>query len=140
VEVNDEMANLDGVHPVLVEKLQRVLAAMEALGFPMFVAQGVRTLEQQRDLYARGRTIDGHIVTNADGIRHKSNHQVADDGYGHAVDCAFRDDPWGEHRPWAAYGACAQAVGLRWGGAWTSFIDRPHVELPSLPPSKGEPA
>ena len=130
---------LEGVHPVLVEKIQRVRDAMDALGFPMFIAQGLRTLEQQQALYAKGRTASGSIVTNADGIRKRSNHQVKDDGYGHAVDCAFRgDDPWAEEHPWAAYGACVQAVGLRWGGAWQgSLVDRPHAELPSLPPSKG---
>lgn len=134
------MADLTGVHPVLADGVNRVLDAMRALGFPMFVTEGVRTLERQRALYEQGRSQPGPIVTNADGIRKRSNHQVHEgDGYGHAVDCAFSGpEPFGEHQPWAAYGACAEAIGLRWGGAWQgSLVDRPHVELPAQPPSKG---
>lgn len=119
------------LHPDLLAKLGRVLAAMSALGFPMKVTSGVRTVAQQQALYARGRTTPGRIVTNADGIQKRSNHQPHPDGYGHAADCAFAGpDPFGEAQPWAAYGACARAVGLVWGGDWTTFRDRPHVELP----------
>lgn len=120
-----------GLHPTLLTKLDRVLAAMAALGFPMEIVQGVRTAEQQQALYAQGRTVPGKTVTNCDGVAKKSNHQPAADGYGHAVDCAFVVDgrvTW--DGPWAAYGANAVAVGLVWGGNWKAILDRPHVELP----------
>lgn len=123
---------LDGLHPSLVEKVQKVLAAMAALGFPMKVVQGLRTAEQQAALYAQGRTAPGKIVTNADGVTHKSNHQARQDGLGHAVDCAFvGPDPFADSLPWGAYGACCKAVGLAWGGDWKSITDRPHAELPA---------
>jgi peptidoglycan LD-endopeptidase CwlK len=124
---------LVGVHPVMIRKLTRVLMAMEALGYPMKPVQGVRTAEEQAALYAIGRTKPGKIVTNADGVTNKSNHQSKDDGYGHAVDCVFLTNgqpDWSDDLPWSTYGRCATAVGLRWGGDWKSFIDRPHVELP----------
>jgi hypothetical protein len=94
----------------------------------------VRTDAQQQALYAQGRTLPGNIVTKADGVINRSNHQVKADGYGHAVDCAFVTDPWGEKQPWRAYGACCEAVGLKWGGG-AAFLaaginDRPHAELP----------
>lgn len=134
---NSSMATskkLDGLHPSLVEKLQRVLAAMDALGFPMMVTDGVRTTEQQQALYAKGRTAPGAIVTNTDGIKHKSNHQAKADGFGHAADCTFLDangEPtWDEKKPWAAYGACVVAVGLIWGGNFKSIVDKPHCEMP----------
>ncbi len=127
-----------GVHPRLVEAVTRVLAAMAALGFPMKVVQGVRTLAEQQELYAQGRSIPGAIVTNADGVRNPSNHQPKADGLGYAVDCAFIDNPatpvietWSDRSPWGAYGACAKALGLRWGGDFKSIPDRPHIELPS---------
>lgn len=132
---------LIGVHPVLVRKGALVLQAMALLGFPMRVVQGVRTTEQQQALYAQGRTKPGAIVTNADGVRTRSNHQPRVDGFGHAIDCAFvnvngtpdsSDDrvDWSDDLPWGTYGRCATAVGLRWGGDWKSIVDRPHVELP----------
>ena len=125
---------LRGVHPDLASRVRRVLAGMAALGESMRVIEGVRTKERQQALYAQGRTTPGKIVTYADGVTKRSFHQVADDGYGYAVDCAFENDPrtprdetWAEDRPWAAYGALAEAVGLTWGGRW-KMRDLPHVE------------
>ena len=124
------------LHPDLVAKLTRVFAAMHALGYPMRLIEGVRSAERQQALYAQGRTKPGKIVTNCDGVVKKSNHQAKDDGFGHAVDCAFLDDPhtprdetYDESMPWNAYGALAEAVGLAWGGRWKDPYDRPHVEL-----------
>jgi len=121
----------DGLHPQLIEKVSKVLAAMGALGFPMRICQGVRTAAEQQALYAQGRTAPGHIVTNCDGVKTKSNHQAQADGYGHAVDCCFVGaDPW--TGPFEVYGAAGQALGLRWGGTFSSLPDRPHLELPPL--------
>jgi peptidoglycan L-alanyl-D-glutamate endopeptidase CwlK len=131
---------LDGIHPELAAKVQRILTAMNALGFPMQVVQGVRTAPQQAALFAQGRTAPGNIVTNCDGYVKKSNHQPKGDGqgpsFGCAVDCAFVDDPkttlnetWDDHQPWQAYGAMAEALGLVWGGRWHSVVDKPHIEL-----------
>lgn len=122
---------LVGVHPTLIEKIERVLAAMAILGYPMKVTQGVRTVAQQQALYAQGRTKPGKVVTNCDGVRTRSNHQPHADGLGHAVDCAAAGpDPYPSDFPWPLYGAAVRAVGLIWGGSWTRFQDRPHAELP----------
>jgi peptidoglycan L-alanyl-D-glutamate endopeptidase CwlK len=122
-----------GVHPVLVQRVERILEAMRALGFPMLVTDGLRTAPEQMALYRRGRTQPGPIVTNADGITTRSNHQARDDGFGHAVDCAFLVEgkpSWSDDCPWRVYGEMAKALALRWGGDWKGFVDRPHVELP----------
>jgi peptidoglycan L-alanyl-D-glutamate endopeptidase CwlK len=121
---------LDGLHPELVRKVNQILAAMDALGFPMKVVQALRSAEEQAALFAQGRTTDGKIVTNADGYNIKSNHQRHDDGYGHAADLAFAGpDPFAESHPWSLYGNMVLAVGLVWGGNWAKFPDRPHCEL-----------
>lgn len=127
------MNRLDGVHPHLVDRVTRMLHAMAELGFPMMVTDGVRTQAQQQALYAQGRTAPGKIVTNADGMTRKSNHQPKADGFGHAVDCCFLVDgkpSWDATLPWFLYGAMAKALGLTWGGDWKSIIDKPHIELP----------
>jgi len=129
------MTDIAGLHPTLVFRVQKVLNAMTALGFPMRIVQGRRTTVEQAVLYTQGRTTPGAIVTKADGILVRSNHQASPvDGLGHAVDCGFAGlDPFGETQPWAAYGACCEAVGLVWGGGtkhgWHGQ-DRPHVQLP----------
>lgn len=126
----------DGLHPELVSKLERVHAAMAALGYPMILVEGVRSQARQQTLYAQGRTKPGKIVTQVDGVTKRSNHQVKADGYGYAADCAFKDDKrtprdetWDESMPWQAYGALAEALGLVWGGRWPTLRDLPHVEL-----------
>lgn len=124
---------LQGVHPDLQFRVQKVLQAMSVLGFEMRITDGLRTEQQQKDLYALGRTKPGNIVTNADGVIRKSNHQPKIDGFGHAVDCAFWIDggpSWADNLPWRCYGECAKALGLKWGGDFLSIKDRPHLELP----------
>ena len=130
------MTTLAGVHPDLAAAVARILAAMAAMGHPMRVIEGVRTAERQRALYAQGRSKPGPQVTNCDGVVKKSNHQPKSDGFGHAVDCAFQDDPrtprdetWDETMPWATFGALVEAEGLVWGGRWPRLRDLPHVEL-----------
>jgi D-alanyl-D-alanine dipeptidase len=118
---------LIGVHPDLAKAVQAMQLAMLALGFELRVTDGLRTTEQQQALYAKGRTAPGSIVTKADGVRVRSNHQS-----GRAVDCCFvvgGQPSWAESHPWALYGAMARALGLRWGGDWQT-PDRPHLELP----------
>lgn len=133
-QVNPKLA---GVHPELAQKIARVLSAMNMLGHRMIITDGLRTLEQQQALYAQGRTKgkSGAIVTNADGVKKKSNHQAKNDGFGHAVDCAFigadGKPSWADSHPWKAYGENCKAVGLVWGGDFKSIVDKPHAELPA---------
>ncbi len=129
----DPHGKLAGVHPTLVAKIGALAVALDAVGHPIVVTAGVRTTEQQQALYAQGRTEVGSIVTEDDGVVHRSNHQVHDDGFGHAVDCAFVVDgepSWDPHLPWTIYGSLAMLIGLHWGGTWTTPHDLPHVELP----------
>lgn len=120
-------AKLAGVHYEVSTKVKAIIEAMRALGFEMLVTDGFRTVKEQQALYAQGRTSPGSIVTKADGVTNLSNHQS-----GRAVDCCFivKGQPsWADSNPWLLYGAMATALGLTWGGSWTT-PDRPHVELP----------
>ena len=129
------MEILDTVHPTLAERIRKVYFAMQVLGYPMRPTEGLRTLERQQQLYAQGRTAPGSIVTRADGIVSRSNHQACPgENFGRAVDsCFVGSDPYLEHhvfgpRLWEAFGANAVALGLIWGGRFTTIKDRPHVE------------
>lgn len=125
----------DKVHPILLEKIDKVLAGMTAIGFPMLLTDGARTPEQQHEIWRQGRERPGKIVTNCDGYTLKSNHQIKEDGFGHAVDCCFLDEngrsTWNMSYPWVAYGELCKAVGLRHGIKINSdTVDWPHAELP----------
>jgi peptidoglycan L-alanyl-D-glutamate endopeptidase CwlK len=128
---------LNGLHPDLVKKIFLILIDMEARGLPMRVTDGTRTLAEQQYLYSLGRTRPGKRVTNADGVRSKSNHQIKVDGYGHAVDMTFINKQTGQvwwpdgglwTERWRRFGMVVVKHGLKWGGNWKR-PDRPHVEL-----------
>lgn len=133
-----DISRLQGVHPTLVSRVTSILRDMELGNAPMFVVEGVRSVARQAALYAQGRTTPGPIVTHADGIKNRSRHQVHEDNFGYAVDCAFVDpvNPFAETHPWESYGEAAEARFLVWGGRWTSIMDKPHVELPIVSEGK----
>ena len=136
----DKMKN---VHPKLVEVMK---AAIENSPYDFRITDGARTAEEQNYLYQQGRTRPGQKVTNCDGYKAKSNHQIKADGYGHAVDifpCGVIEN--GEYRKFtSAEGydekklkliadhilavAKSKNVNIEWGGNW-KMNDTPHFEL-----------
>jgi peptidoglycan L-alanyl-D-glutamate endopeptidase CwlK len=127
------LARLRGCHPELKARVLTIIAALARQGHQVVLTQGVRSAAQQQALYAQGRYRPGKVVTNCDGVIKVSNHQVKADGYGHAVDVAWRttrgDVTW--EGPWETLGRLAQTHGLIWGGTWR-FRDLCHLELPPL--------
>lgn len=121
---------LSGVHPDLATV---VLRAIEISECDFAVICGMRTLQEQEDLYAQGRTKPGPIVTwsmNSQHLKQKT-------GHGHAVDLAA----WvngGISWDWDHYHKIARAMKtaakelntpIDWGGDWVSKPDGPHFEL-----------
>jgi peptidoglycan L-alanyl-D-glutamate endopeptidase CwlK len=89
-----------------------------------------RDVGEQLKLYACGRTAPGPIVTQCDGINHPSHHNVYPST---ALDfCVVLHGKvsW-EPADYEGFGKQCEWAGLIWGGAWPTFKDRPHVELPS---------
>ena len=128
------LANLKGVHPNLVKVITE---SIKDTPIDFTVTSGARTTEEQKALYAQGRTKPGGIVTNADGVKNKSNHQSKSDGFGHAVDiCPYVNGKldWNTSKNFkiVAEHICdvAESLGINiaWGGNW-KFTDLPHFEL-----------
>jgi peptidoglycan L-alanyl-D-glutamate endopeptidase CwlK len=100
---------------------------------PFHLFMGLRTFEDQDELYAQGRTKPGRIVTNARGGDSWHN-------YGLAADWVLDGDTekpgiqWSwETRgltgtQWHRMGELAESCGLEWGGRWKRFPDLPHVQ------------
>jgi peptidoglycan L-alanyl-D-glutamate endopeptidase CwlK len=95
-------------------------------GFEIVITEGFRSFERQKELYDQGRTKSGYIVTNAKPGQSLHN-------YGVAFDCVFKINGKTTYAvpesSWQAIGKIGQSVGLEWGGAWKSFVDRPHFQL-----------
>jgi hypothetical protein len=115
--------DLSHLTPATREKVNRLLDAIRNAGLSVMVTDGYRSFAEQDDLYAQGRTRPGAKVTNARGGQ--SFHNVR-----RAVDLCFLD---GQKRPswsgpWNRLGSLGRAAGLKWGGDWTSIVDKPHFE------------
>lgn len=114
-------SRLAGVHPDLVKIVRR---ALQLTDVDFAVVEGLRTVERQRELYAKGasQTMRSRHIT------------------GHAVDLApviggeIRWDWPPFHRLAAAMKEAAKELGIPmvWGGDWVSFRDGPHFELDRL--------
>lgn len=148
------LGKLEGVHPLLVDVIKK---ALEHSRTDFGVIYGVRTVEEQKELFEKGAS-----------KTMKSYHLVQPDGYSHAVDLMAYVGP---RSSWelSLYDDLADAVKIaaeeqgahiRWGGAWTvndictwagtmeeamnsyvdlrrsqgrrPFIDGPHFELRSI--------
>jgi peptidoglycan L-alanyl-D-glutamate endopeptidase CwlK len=93
-------------------------------GITIKIICGLRTYEEQDELFAQGRTKTGKKVTNARGGF--SNHN-----FGLAFDVGiFEDDEYIEESPdYKTVGQMGKSLGLAWGGDWESIQDEPHFEL-----------
>ena len=127
--------NMRGIHPKLIGVL---FLALNKSSIDFTVTDGLRTTTQQQALYAQGRTKPGAIVTNADGVKSKSNHQEKSDGFGHAIDLypyyngmvQLNDNASLKKIAVTISEAAMQlGVAIKWGGEFTSIADYPHFEL-----------
>jgi peptidoglycan L-alanyl-D-glutamate endopeptidase CwlK len=116
------------LYPNLQAKVQVLIENAHKKGLDVWIVQGMRTIEQQNELYEQGRTKGkkGKTVTNAKGGESYHN-------YGLAVDVVFHgSEPYGESHNWKALGEAGKEAGLEWGGGWKSFPDRPHFQISGL--------
>lgn len=107
------------------------------------VTCGVRTLAQQKALYAQGRTKPGPIVTWTLNSRHLPDPKT---GLGRAVDLLPAPYDWGAKSGLAPFdqmaaamfrAAALEGVPIRWGADWDrdgkprekGETDNPHFEL-----------
>lgn len=101
-----------------------LIAKAAANGITIKVISGLRTYDEQNDLYAQGRTKSGKIVTNARGGY--SNHN-----FGIAFDIGvFEGSRYLDDSPkYKAVGLLGTDLGLEWGGNWKTIQDEPHFQL-----------
>ena len=101
-----------------------LIAKAAANGITIKVISGLRTYDEQNDLYAQGRTKQGNIVTNARGGY--SNHN-----FGIAFDIGvFEGSRYLDDSPkYKGVGLLGMDLGLEWGGNWKTIQDEPHFQL-----------
>lgn len=112
--------NLNSVKP----ELQKVIGeAMRITTFDFAVISGLRSIREQKKLVKGGfsKTMNSRHLT------------------GHAVDLAPYPIDWNDLERFdrlaviVKQAAINVGVEIEWGGDWTSFVDRPHYQLPRNP-------
>lgn len=130
------LPKLEGLHPILASATRAWIEMTYGVGVPIIITQGLRTIEYQNELYAKGRTAPGPIVTNAKGGSSYHN-------YGLAVDFALLDwegnrisyDTWRDldrdgQRDWfEAVNIAKDKLNLEWGGEFKTIHDEPHFQM-----------
>src|ERR1044072_99413 len=130
------------LHPAVRDEVVVLIDKVEA-GFPPNIAvrivQGLRTIEEQNALYAKGRTAPGSIVTNAKGGSSYHNYGLAidfailidKDGNGTYDELSWdikKDNDKDGIADWLEVVKVFESAGWEWGGKWASIKDYPHVQ------------
>ena len=120
------------MHPLLRTELANILSEIAQGGVSIRLTQTLRTIQEQNDLYAIGRTKPGKIVTNAKGGQSYHNWGLSCDF------CLLHKDgsiSWNMHEDldkdgiadWMEVVKIFEKYGWEWGGKW-KFKDTPHFQ------------
>lgn len=128
------LAEIARLHPDLKAVITEALK-ISAVDYGILHLGGARTAQEQNQLYLQGRSLPGKVVTSLDGYKKPSNHQIKEDGFGHAVDLVpykggFTWD-WELIYPIAqavAVAAKAAGVSIRWGGVWDRRLEELKID------------
>lgn len=128
------LAALEDVHPDLVRVVRLALDYSE---HDFAVTEGMRSIERQRELFAKGwsKTLLSKHLVQHDGFGHAVDVMAVGDlnrdGYVDAQDRSLTWDPE-VYRPIAVAMKRAAGeldVGIRWGGDFRAWFDGVHFEL-----------
>lgn len=100
-------------------------------GVRLRFTQTLRTIDEQNDIYAQGRTKPGKIVSNAKGGQSIHNYGLAFDFvilYDKNNDGIFETASWDEDKYWTQVVNYFKSKNWFWGGDFKSFKDSPHFE------------
>lgn len=124
-EIDERSArNLVGLHQNVQQVAREFLGRCKKAGLGVRIICGLRTYSEQAELYAKGRTLPGKVVTKAGPGQSMHNFGLAFD-IGIFVDNKYLP----ESAQYAAAGAIGKELGLTWGGDFQSIKDEPHFEL-----------
>ena len=121
----------DLLYPPFLARLRAMLAELQTVkGLEFWAISGYRTPAEQMRLWTQGRTRTGKIVTNARALESAHNYGIAvdfvKDGF---IDRAGLQPDW-RAESYEPLDVACDLHDLEWGGRWTKFPDRPHVQWP----------
>lgn len=122
------------LHPAVQDAKEELIAASAKKGIEVVITDGHRSKEEQNNLYEKGRSRDGNVVTNVQGGGSYHNYGLAIDfalklDNGDVVWDMNRDDNGNGKADWMEVVTIAKDLGFKWGGDWSSFKDYPHLQM-----------
>lgn len=124
----------EALHPTIKKKTDQLVEIAAKKDIHVVITDTVRTMEEQDRLYAKGRSAEGNIVTDAQAGESYHN-------YGLAIDYAIENKKgnviWdtgydGNNNgksDWFEVADIAKELGFEWGGDWQGFKDYPHLQI-----------
>lgn len=132
--VNQSISLPTKLHPIVEKRSQQLIQQSAKKGIVIVITDGFRSAQDQDQLYEKGRTTEGNIVTNAKGGESYHN-------FGLAIDFALKtpsgnviwdrkyDGNKNGKPDWTEVVEMAKALGFEWGGDWAQFKDYPHLQM-----------
>ncbi|MBU0592433.1 MAG: M15 family metallopeptidase [Gammaproteobacteria bacterium] len=132
-----KLSDLSGPCRIMAEQF---LDRCHEEGLEVLVTCTYRSLMEQAELYAMGRTKPGKIVTNAMPGQSMHNHSLNGLPAADAFDVVpMRDGKpvWGtsgaDGELWQRLGEIGRRCGLKWAGDWKRFKEFPHFQYEANP-------
>ncbi|CAM3678019.1 M15 family metallopeptidase [Mesobacillus zeae] len=124
----------DGLHPEVAEKAEELVQKAADKGIVIVITDDFRSFEEQEQLYEKGRTADGKVVTHAKGGESFHNFGLAIDfalqsGNGQTLWDMDYDGNGNSQSDWMEVVSIAKSLGFEWGGDWIRFKDYPHLQM-----------
>lgn len=128
---NISIKRIAKLHPKIRAEVPDILSEIQSKGVSIRVTQGLRTIQEQNDIFAIGRTTPGKIVSNAKGGSSFHN-------YGLALDfCLLHSDGsvsfnmaedlnHDKVADWMQVVSVFKSHGWEWGDR--GYVDTPHVQ------------
>lgn len=122
------------LNPIVKKRTNQLIQQAAKKGITVVITDDFRSAKDQDQLYQKGRTVSGNIVTNAKGGESYHN-------YGLAVDFALKtpsgkiiwdmqyDGNKNGKADWNEVVDLAKNLGFTWGGDWPKFKDYPHLQM-----------
>jgi len=121
-DINDLQYGLQHAYIELRERYMRSFS-----GRDLILVCTYRSPQEQAELYQSGRSKPGPILTNCDGVRKMSQHNV---NPSRAFDVGVIDGGKyrGDEAAYAPLGDIAKDLGIIWGGSWKRLKDFCHFQ------------
>ena len=130
-EIWDEITRerIQRLHPDIRDDAEKFILDAQKEGIELRVTDTYRTIEEQNELYKRGRDEDGNIIEGEERVTDvKGGYSYHN--YGLALDVVeIQDDvPVWNNPQWETIGRIGEERGFEWGGRWKDITDKPHFQ------------